>query len=132
MSEDHKYLRLSLLPEHIRSLTYNLARDQHNIAYFDHASIFVSNDVALPKQPEEILRTAGAITGNWTEHQWQGEVKPVDFYVVKGIVEGLFETLKLTASFEQVKIADMHPGRTALIKLNETVVGFLGQIHPLL
>jgi len=131
MSEDHAYLRLSILPDLLRSLSYNGARNQDNIAYYEIGSIFVSEETALTKQPDELRRASGAITGNWVDHKWQGEVKPVDFYVVKGIVEGLFSKLKLNVTFEQAKLEDMHPGRTALIKRNGEVIGFLGQIHPL-
>lgn len=130
MSEDHKYLRLSLLPGLLHSLAYNQARNVANIAYYETGSIFVSQEETITKQPTEILRLSGAITGNWVENKWQGEVKPVDFYVVKGIVEGLFELLKLNIDFEQAKLADMHPGRTAVIKLEGKVIGFLGQLHP--
>ncbi|MHA6252076.1 phenylalanine--tRNA ligase subunit beta [Oceanobacillus sp. CAU 1775] len=130
MSEDHKYLRLSILPDLIRSLTYNSARNQSNIAYYEAGSIFVSDEKVISKQPQEISRLSGAMTGNWLENKWQAEVKPVDFYVVKGIVEGLFDLLKLDVTFEQAQLNDMHPGRTAVIKRNNEVIGFLGQLHP--
>lgn len=132
MSEDHKYLRLSVLPELIRTLTYNMARKQQNLAYFETGSVFISQEEKLTKQPKEVLRASGAITGNWVEHPWQGEVKAADFYVAKGIVEGLFERLQLSVTFEQAKVADMHPGRTAVIKLDGNTIGFVGQLHPLL
>lgn len=130
MSEDHKYLRLSILPDLIRSLTYNTARNQVNLAYYEAGSIFVSSEEVITKQPQEISRLSGAVTGNWLENKWQAEVKAVDFYVVKGIVEGLFDLLKLRVTFEQAQLNDMHPGRTAVIKLDEKVIGFLGQVHP--
>lgn len=132
MSEDHKYLRLSILPGLVRSLTYNLARNHADVAYYETGAVYISKEEKITKQPQENLRVAGAVTGNWVDHKWQGEVKPVDFYVVKGIVEGLFEQLKLTVKFEQAKLEDMHPGRTAVIKLEDQVVGFLGQLHPIL
>ena len=94
--------------------------------------IFVSKEEKITKQPHEILRVAGAITGNWVEHPWQGETKAVDFYIVKGIVEGFFDFLDLAVTYEQIKMSDMHPGRTAAIKLDGNVIGFLGQLHPLL
>lgn len=131
MSEEHKYLRLSLLPELIHALTYNLARNQSNIHYYELGSIFVAEEEKITKQPEEILRAAGVITGNWVDHPWQKEVKPVDFYVVKGIVEGLFDLLNLSVTFEQTTMKEMHPGRTAVLKLNDNVIGFLGQLHPI-
>ncbi|WP_010099079.1 phenylalanine--tRNA ligase subunit beta [Ornithinibacillus scapharcae] len=132
MSEDHKYLRLSILPELLKTLSYNLARNQANLAYYEIGSIFITDEKELTKQPHEQLRLSGAVTGKWLEHLWQQENKKVDFYVVKGIVEGLFEHLELPLAVEQAQLPDMHPGRTASLLLHDKVIGFIGQLHPLL
>lgn len=132
MSEEHKYLRLSLLPELLKTISYNLARNQSNLAYYEIGSIFLTNEKELTKQPEEPLRLSGVLTGKWLEHLWQQESKQVDFYVVKGIVEGLFEHLELSLTVAQAQLADMHPGRTAVILLDGKEIGFMGQLHPAL
>ena len=44
--------------------------------------------------PDEQERVAGAM-GLWHAHGWQGEKKVVDFYVIKGVLEGLFAQLGL-------------------------------------
>ena len=54
-------------------------------------SVFFKNDDEQP--PEENEHIAGAITGLWEANLWQGEKKPVDFFVAKGYLEGLFEKL---------------------------------------
>ncbi|MEN1968278.1 phenylalanine--tRNA ligase subunit beta [Lentibacillus sp. N15] len=130
MSEDHKYLRLSLLPELLHVATYNMARNQADIAYYELGSIFVTDEKQVTKQPDERLRLAGVLSGLWLDHEWQQEKKAVDFYVAKGIVEGLFNYLQLPVTFEQETIPDMHPGRCATIVHHEQVIGFLGQVHP--
>ena len=58
--------------------------------------------------------------------------KKVDFFVLKGIVEGMMDSLGLVKglSFEQVVIEGMHPGRTANIFHNGERIGLIGQIHP--
>lgn len=132
LSEEHQFLRLSLLPQLLQSVAYNKARSEPNIAYYEFGSIFVTDDKKLSNQPEEKLRLSGVLTGKWVDHQWQQENKFVDFYVVKGLVEGLFHFLKLPISFTQVKLTDMHPGRCATVSIQEEVVGFIGQVHPLL
>ncbi|WP_249870924.1 phenylalanine--tRNA ligase subunit beta [Oceanobacillus saliphilus] len=132
MSEEHKYLRLSILPELLRALAYNSARNHANLGYYELGSIFICDEEKVSKQPDEKLRVSGAITGKWLEHPWQQEKKDVDFYLVKGIVEGLIDHLDLNVSFRQAKIDDMHPGRCAVIEMNEQVVGFIGQLHPAL
>ncbi|MFB4166663.1 phenylalanine--tRNA ligase subunit beta [Virgibacillus sp. JSM 102003] len=130
MSEDHKYLRLSILPGLLQTLAHNHARNQMNLSYFELGNVFISNEETLTKQPDEMIRVAGAVTGLWLSHQWQQEKKQVDFYLVKGIVEGLFDFLNIQVTFEQAKLQDMHPGRCATLKVNNHAVGFIGQVHP--
>lgn len=130
MSEDHQYLRLSILPELLNRLTYNVARKQANVALYEVGSIFLSEEENVTKQPKELLRLAGAVTGKWLDHKWQQEVKQVDFYVVKGIIEGLFTYINKNVTFEHAVVDGMHPGRCATISLDHKKIGFIGQVHP--
>ncbi|WP_339233138.1 phenylalanine--tRNA ligase subunit beta [Oceanobacillus sp. FSL W7-1281] len=131
MSEEHSHLRLSLIPEMLRVLQHNVARTQTDLAYYEIGKVFISEEEQITKQPIENLHVAGALTGLWHNHPWQQEKKPVDFYVAKGIVEGLFAHLELDVTFAQTKMEDMHPGRCAEIKLNGKGIGYVGQVHPL-
>ncbi|MYL29125.1 phenylalanine--tRNA ligase subunit beta [Halobacillus halophilus] len=130
MSEDHAYLRLSILPELLESLSYNVARRQENLAYYEVGTVFISDEQEVTKQPSEMLRASGALTGDWTSHLWQQEKKAVDFFVVKGIVEGLGDQLGLSFTYEKAKLPSMHPGRTAVIRHEGRIIGFAGQVHP--
>src|SRR5699024_4658914 len=120
------------LPELLQSLSYNLARNEENIAYYEVGKVFITDEMSITAQPDEKLRIAGALTGNWLEHLWQGETKKVDFYVVKGIVEGLFSHLKLPVTVKQDRLEHMHPGRCAVLYIADRLVGFMGQVHPVL
>lgn len=130
MSEDHKYLRLSILPELLHVLSYNRARSQTDLAYYELGSIFINKEEKITKQPKEALRVAGGLTGTWFDHKWEQEHKEVDFYVVKGIVEGLANHLRIPFTFTQAKLPDMHPGRAATVSIGNQVIGFVGQVHP--
>ncbi|CQR48081.1 Phenylalanine--tRNA ligase beta subunit [Paraliobacillus sp. PM-2] len=130
MSEEHSTLRLSILPEMLDSLAYNVARKQSNLGYYEVGTIFISEEEKVTKQPKEQLRAAAAITGEWLTHPWQQEKKVVDFFLLKGILEGLFERLHVHTTFEPAKIDGMHPGRTAIVKVDNKVIGFVGQVHP--
>ncbi|GEN85569.1 phenylalanine--tRNA ligase subunit beta [Oceanobacillus sojae] len=131
MSEEHSHLRLSLIPEMLRVLQHNVARTQTDLAYYEIGKVFISREEEITNQPIENLHVAGALTGLWHNHPWQQEKKPVDFYVAKGIVEGLFAHLELNVTFVQTKMEDMHPGRCAEIRLNGKGIGYVGQVHPL-
>ncbi|MBU8730486.1 phenylalanine--tRNA ligase subunit beta [Cytobacillus oceanisediminis] len=130
MSEDRSLLRLSIVPQLLEVLKYNSARQNDSLAVYETGAVFLSNgEEDLPEEREHL---AGAVTGLWHSHPWQGEKKPVDFYAVKGVLEGLFDKLGLSdkAEFRQAQKDGMHPGRTAEILLSGKSVGFVGQIHP--
>ncbi|MBM7692838.1 phenylalanyl-tRNA synthetase beta chain [Peribacillus deserti] len=130
MSEERSTLRLSITPQLLEILKYNLARQNDSIAIYETGSVFLKTEEdELPIEKEQL---AGALTGLWHSQLWQGEKKPVDFYVAKGVLEGLFTELGLagTVTYLPADIAGMHPGRTAEIKLNGEPIGFVGQVHP--
>jgi phenylalanyl-tRNA synthetase beta chain len=130
MSEERSYLRLSILPQLLESVSYNVARQMDRIAYYEMGSVFLKEEgQELPKEEEHV---AGALTGLWQAQPWQGEKKPIDFYVVKGIVEAWATKLGVieSISYEAAEIDGMHPGRTATVLLNGKPIGFLGQLHP--
>ncbi|MEH7252062.1 phenylalanine--tRNA ligase subunit beta [Neobacillus niacini] len=130
MSEDRSILRLSIMPQLLEVLKYNSARQNDSLAVYETGAVFLAKGTEVLPEEEEHL--AGAITGLWHSHSWQGEKKPVDFYVIKGILEGLFLKLGLTESvtYVQAIVDNMHPGRTAEIHLNGERIGFVGQVHP--
>ncbi len=132
MSEERAILRTTLLPGLLEAVEYNLNRQQANLSLFEMASIYLTKEEKLTALPTEEEYLSAVFTGSWLEHKWQGETKQVDFYVVKGILEGMFSLLGINekVEFVQGKQAGMHPGRTAFITINEQEIGFLGQIHP--
>ncbi|MEK4923707.1 phenylalanine--tRNA ligase subunit beta [Cytobacillus sp. FSL W7-1323] len=130
MSEERSVLRLSLTPHLLEVLKYNSARQIDATAIYETGSVFLRT--AENELPEEKEHLAAAITGLWELHQWQGEKKPVDFFVLKGILEGLFSKLGLLEqiTFAKFEKDGLHPGRSAEVFLNETSIGFIGQVHP--
>ncbi|AMX82668.1 phenylalanine--tRNA ligase subunit beta [Geobacillus subterraneus] len=130
MSEERSVLRQSLVPHLLEAASYNRARQVENVALYEIGSVYLSRGENV--QPAENERLAGVITGLWHAHLWQGEKKAADFYVAKGVLDGLFDLLGLSdrISYRPAKRADLHPGRTAEIALDGTVIGFVGQLHP--
>ncbi len=130
MSEEHSILRNSLLPHLLDAVRYNIARKNDHIALYETGTVFISRgEDVLPEEREHL---AGAITGLYVNHPWQGEKLLADFYIVKGILEALFEKLQLDSkiSYEKAEVDGMHPGQTAHILLDGEVIGFLGKVHP--
>lgn len=132
MSEEHSTLRVNLIPHLLDVVHYNVNRQMDRVALYEIGSVFLTEEKELTQQPKEKERVAGVLTGLYEANLWQGEKKAVDFYVVKGILEGLFDQLGLLSriTFVQGKRKGMHPGRTALLLLDGEELGFVGAIHP--
>jgi phenylalanyl-tRNA synthetase beta chain len=83
--------------------------------------------------PVELLRLAMVMTGPREEVSWQAtDTTPVDFFDLKGVVEALLAGLHMeTVAFEPAEHHAYHPGRVALLRVNEQPIGLLGQLHPL-
>ena len=130
ISEERSVLRQSIIPHLLEATTYNVARRNESVGLYEISSVFLDEEEdGLPK---EIAHVAAVITGKWVDHAWQAETKTVDFFVLKGIVEGMMDSLGLVEglTFEQAVLDGMHPGRTANIYHNNKRIGFIGQIHP--
>ncbi len=131
MSEERSTLRQSLVPHLLEALQYNVARQNDSVALYETGTVFLQSaeGEALPEEREHL---AGALTGLWHTQAWQGEKKQLDFYVAKGILEGLFTKLGLSdrIAFQAAKMDGTHPGRTARITLDGEFIGYVGQVHP--
>lgn len=131
MSEDRSTLRMNLLASLIENTTYNVARKNSNIRFYEIGKIFLpQTDSTLPYEAEQV---AGILTGNVTDKNWQMDAVSVDFYHVKGILDTYFESIGVANMIRyraNSEIAWMHPGRTADILLDGNVIGYVGQLYP--
>ncbi|SFE69039.1 phenylalanine--tRNA ligase subunit beta [Alteribacillus iranensis] len=132
MSEERSTMRTSLIPHLLDAVQYNQNRQMNDTAVFELGSVFIGEEGELTRQPEEKTMLGAAISGTWEVQLWQGEKTETDFYVVKGIIEGLFEELQFShaLSFTPSKKGELHPGRSADILFNDRNIGFIGQVHP--
>ncbi len=130
MTEEHSIMRRSLVPSLLDVLKYNNARKITDLSFFEIGKkYYLIND-----EPVEKFMLAGVMQGNHHNLMWRNEFDNIDFYYVKGILDALFEKLELNVSYKTCENPSnsMHPGRTAYIYLNDTLIGYVGEIHPLL
>lgn len=127
MSEERSTLRQSLLPHLLESVSFNTARRSDSVALYETGAVFLKSDSDLLDEEEHL---AIAMTGLWLDNSWQGEKKMVDFFVLKGIVEGLAAKLGVELEFERGHMDGLHPGRTANIIKDGNRIGVIGQLHP--
>ncbi|MET3290675.1 UNVERIFIED_CONTAM: phenylalanyl-tRNA synthetase beta chain [Brevibacillus sp. OAP136] len=134
MSEERSVLRTSLIPSLLETAAYNKNRQNHDLAFFEQGKVFITSETKLTKLPEEPLYVAGLVSGEWIPQNWSGAKQPVDFYLLKGIVESLFAHLGIAdVAYQQTASRKgMHPGRTADVSVNGENIGYVGQVHPAL
>ena len=98
---------------------YNLARGNDTLAVYEIGQVFAKFGNETDNRPTELPQVAIAMTG-----------KSYDFYATKGVVENLlvkFDNVRFEADNT---IAELHPGRTARVLVDDVEVGFIGQVHP--
>ena len=83
--------------------------------------------------PDELRRLGAVITGPRESRSWlPGQDRAlVGFHDLKGIVEQLLAGLGLNGAFEPGEHPALHPGRCAQVRVGDTVVGVMGELHPL-
>ncbi len=129
ITEERSFLRQTLVSSLYKTYEYNKARQNKDISIFELAKSFYKVD----ENYFEENKLAGLMTGRY--FTGLNEVK-VDFYVIKGVVEEILEFLGYANRYSFItdkKLPkDMHPGKTALISVNNETVGFIGEVIPTL
>lgn len=131
MTTERSVLRQNILSGMLDTVSYNVARKNKDLALYEIGKVF--EQTGDPKQdlPNEINSFAFALTGLVQEKDFQTKPVAVDFFYAKGVVEALFDRLGLEADYQPTdQIKSLHPGRTAIISINDQPLGFVGQVHP--
>ncbi|ALS00749.1 phenylalanine--tRNA ligase subunit beta [Enterococcus silesiacus] len=133
MSEERSVLRMNLISGLLDDVAYNVARKNNNVALYEIGRVFYQENDPQKELPYEENHLGIVLSGNQVVKDWQTKETPVDFYTIKGMLEGLFDSVGIAdkISYEATnEKTDLHPGRTTLVKLNDLVIGFIGQVHP--
>ncbi len=125
LTKEREHLRHSILPSLQNVLAYNKARKIDDVFIFEIANTYFEDS--------EITKLAILMHGTLDNSSWQKPNISIDFYHLKGLIETLFKTLKITdyeIAVSEVPLVKLHPGISAIIKVNNESVGFLGRLHP--
>jgi len=130
MSKERSYLRQSTIPQLLEVIRYNNARTLMDVAIYEIGKVYSQENGNYIEE----MKISGAVTGEIIFNKWQAKVEKADFYMAKGYVETLLTEIgHLEVSYlpiEASQYPDFHPGRSAMILVNDEVVGVVGQIHP--
>ncbi len=97
LSEELEVLRQSLIPSGLEVMLYNLNRQQKDLQLFEFGKVYRKVD---QKYLEE--RKIGLFfSGNQAAESWLQAAQPVDFHYVAGIVQQVFDSLRLSPKTHQ-------------------------------
>lgn len=126
LGEDTSVMRTTAVPSMLEILARNYNYRNNSAALFEIATEYLkTNEGMLPNEPDRL------IIGGYGENY--------DFYSIKGAVEEALKAFRIS-NYEICKFDDdtlvaeascFHPGRRAVITKGDMIIGFLGEIHPL-
>lgn len=128
LSEDKNTLRHSLLVALYKIYEYNKARNNKDVSIFEIGKAFQKKD----EEYTETKKLAALMSG---EYYLGLDKKKVDFYVIKGVAEEILDYLGYNGRYSFVRNlektpSELHPGQSAVISVNNDIVGVIGKIHP--
>ncbi len=130
IASDRYVLRHSLLSS-IFEVAERNAHLRERMGLFEIGPIFLASEEG--DLPDELQRLSLILTGPRAQAGWQkADATPMDFYDLKGILEGLFAALRIPGvRYEPSKYPIFHPGKCARVMVGERELGVLGELHPL-
>ena len=120
LGEDTSIMRTIALPSMLDILSRNNAYHNKAAKLYELAKIYLPVEgQVLPEEPKMLM------LGSYGE----GE----NFYKLKGELDAVLNGLRLPkATYTAVKDnPSYHPGRCASVKIGDQVLGYIGQVHPL-
>jgi phenylalanyl-tRNA synthetase beta chain len=130
LSIDQSRLRTTLLGSLLDTAARNHARGITSIRLFEAGAIYLPGpDRQLPDEPYHV---AAVLAGPVRRETWRDpDPREADFFAAKGVLQGLFDKLRVRWSVEPGDEPFLHPGRAAQVRVRGVEVGWVGEIHPL-
>ena len=122
LGEDYSIMRTTTLNGMLTSLATNYNRRNKGVRLYEMGNVYLPRELPLTELPDERM--------NFTLGMYGGG----DFFDMKGVCEEFFEKvgMKKRVTYDpQSGKPYLHPGRQANMVYGGKVVGYLGEVHPL-
>lgn len=122
LGEDFSIMRTISLHGMLTSLSTNYNRRNKDVRLYELGNIYLPKSIPLEERPDERMQFTLGFYGDG------------DFFTMKGVIEEFFDTVGMDDKVVYDPNSEkpfLHPGRQANILYKNTVVGYLGEVHPL-
>ncbi|MGD0283814.1 MAG: phenylalanine--tRNA ligase subunit beta [Dissulfurispiraceae bacterium] len=120
-------MRTTLVPALIKNIVYNVSHDNRSFRLFEISRVFFSRRGG--GLPEERNHFAAALYKEKMRSFYKDDTH--DFFVVVGVIEALFDTLKIIGySFTRSTESFLHPGQSADVWIGGAKIGYIGVLSP--
>lgn len=122
LGEDFSIMRTISLNGMLTSLATNYNRRNKDVRLYELGNIYLPHEFPLTQLPEERMQFTLGMYGDG------------DFYTMKGVVEEFFDAIGMDKKTVYNPLSCkpfLHPGRQADIEYDGEVVGYIGEIHPI-
>ncbi|MBO4330490.1 MAG: phenylalanine--tRNA ligase subunit beta, partial [Oscillospiraceae bacterium] len=118
LGEDSSVMRTFMLPSLMQCLARNYSYRSQNVRLFDLGKVYLPGDGELALERNTLaLGAYGSDT---------------DFYSLKGSVEAVLRYFRIRGAVFEAESGHFayHPGRCAAVRLEDTLLGVFGELHP--
>ena len=125
LTDEHEYVRSNLLASLLNVLAYNVNHGNDNVAFFEVSDIF-------SKENKKHTHLGIILSGNDLRQGYM-DGREYSFYHMKGIVDGIMKLLSIDEkryTYMRANMEELHPGKSAIVKVDGKNLCFLGEIHP--
>ncbi|MGZ6077668.1 MAG: phenylalanine--tRNA ligase subunit beta, partial [Myxococcaceae bacterium] len=128
-------MRTTLLASLLSNVAFNLRQQPESLRLYEIGRAYLRDPRGgkdLRPVAEERLHVAGVLWGRRDPRSWTSTDAACDFADVRGAVEAIVSALsagELTCRLGRV--APFHPRATAEARVGDTVLGWVGEVHPL-
>ena len=129
LGEDLSAMRTTIIHGLLETARKNANNGSFDLKIFEIGRVFLNpSAVELPVEKNIV---AGLLTGKMTDDFWDSK-KIADFYSLKGSLENIFLDLKINnCRYISTAVEPfLHPGKSCGIYLEDSQIGFAGEIHP--
>jgi phenylalanyl-tRNA synthetase beta chain len=121
LGQDFSIMRTISLNGMLNSLSNNYNRRNKNVRLYEISNIYLPKALPITELPEERIQFTLGMYGEG------------DFFDLKGVIEEYLEKIgmkKLVTYDPKSGKPFLHPGRQANIIYDNTVIGYIGEVHP--